>query len=573
MISINSVNELGYATALCRREGIPYWLILQHALNHYFPADEAERARFERVVAGAARVVCVSRHNRRVLELAAGPRPAQRPDGHQRRDPRLPGPRRRRRRRQPGPGRRHRSTPLPRPAQPGTQGPAPPSGGPVGPAWAARDWRLRLVGGGPHAAQVARLVDYYGIARGRVEVCGHRDDVIAEVADSDLLVMPSLSEGTPYAMVEAMACGRPAVGTPVGGIPELVAEGRTGWLAESTEAPHLAAALERAWSDRRDWPRYGAEARRGWPPGSTWTGPSAARRRPPARRTAIEGADAGRVRPGGVPTGPAPRPQSAVAFSEREDLNQEGGLPRCHDTTTLEAAAPGEQGVGARLAVHLQPRPDAGLRAGAPSPVRRGGQRPGGPEPGRDRDHLGPGLLGEAPCYPELIDAVEQLSAPTRRTGWRRPARPRRTRSPGTTTPSTSPFWARDAAPTSRTSTRFALQAPIVDVANAYFNMFTRVSYFNIWHTFSTPVHARATQLWHRDPEDRYILKVFLYLSDVDDGAGPFTYAAGSHPRRGCAGSRRSPPTPTVRGGATTGRWPRSSRRSGGSRAPGPGAR
>ena len=68
--------------------------------------------------------------------------------------------------------------------------------------------------------------------------------------------------------------------------------------------------------------------------------------------------------------------------------------------------------------------------------------------------------------------------------------------------------------------------------------MFTKISYFNIWHTFSTPVHARATQLWHRDPEDRYILKVFLYLSDVDDGAGPFTYAAGSHPK---AKLRREP--------------------------------
>jgi glycosyltransferase involved in cell wall biosynthesis len=130
-----------------------------------------------------------------------------------------------------------------------------------GRAWAGRDWRLRLVGGGPHAAQLARLVDYYGIARDRVEVRGHRDDVIAEVADSDLLVMPSLSEAGPYVMVEAMACGRPAVGTPVGRIPELVAEGRTGWLAESTEAAHLAAALERAWADRRDWPRCGAEAR------------------------------------------------------------------------------------------------------------------------------------------------------------------------------------------------------------------------------------------------------------------------------------------------------------------------
>jgi hypothetical protein len=40
-----------------------------------------------------------------------------------------------------------------------------------------------------------------------------------------------------------------------------VVEGRTGWLSESTEAAHLASALERAWSARGSWPRCGAEAR------------------------------------------------------------------------------------------------------------------------------------------------------------------------------------------------------------------------------------------------------------------------------------------------------------------------
>ena len=78
---------------------------------------------------------------------------------------------------------------------------------------------------------------------------------------------------------------------------------------------------------------------------------------------------------------------------------------------------------------------------------------------------------------------------------------------------------------------RFAIEDPVLEVANAYFGMDTKLSYYNVWHTFSTPVRARSTQLWHKDPEDRYILKVFLYLSDVDDGAGPFTYAAGSHPK------------------------------------------
>jgi glycosyltransferase involved in cell wall biosynthesis len=64
----------------------------------------------------------------------------------------------------------------------------------------------------------------------------------------------------PFALLEAMAAGRPAVGTPVGGIPEVIREGETGWLAASTEAVDVAAALERAWLARAEWPTVGRRA-------------------------------------------------------------------------------------------------------------------------------------------------------------------------------------------------------------------------------------------------------------------------------------------------------------------------
>lgn len=76
---------------------------------------------------------------------------------------------------------------------------------------------------------------------------------------------------------------------------------------------------------------------------------------------------------------------------------------------------------------------------------------------------------------------------------------------------------------------RFALQDPILDVANAYFGMYTRMRQYNVWHNFVNQAPPRQSQLWHRDREDRQILKVFVYLKDVDDGAGPFTYAPGTH--------------------------------------------
>jgi hypothetical protein len=76
---------------------------------------------------------------------------------------------------------------------------------------------------------------------------------------------------------------------------------------------------------------------------------------------------------------------------------------------------------------------------------------------------------------------------------------------------------------------RFALQRPVLDVANGYLGMLSRLRYYNVWHTFASTAKARESQLWHRDREDLYIVKMFVYLDDVDEGAGPFTYARGTH--------------------------------------------
>lgn len=76
---------------------------------------------------------------------------------------------------------------------------------------------------------------------------------------------------------------------------------------------------------------------------------------------------------------------------------------------------------------------------------------------------------------------------------------------------------------------RLALHPQVLGIANEYFGMFTQVRYYNIWHTVTTQGEARESQLWHRDREDHLILKLFVYLSDIDDGAGPFTYAPGTH--------------------------------------------
>ena len=63
-----------------------------------------------------------------------------------------------------------------------------------------------------------------------VHFLGHRDDIPQLLSLSDLLVLPSYTEGLPLVILEAMAAGLPVVATPVGGIPEVVIHQETGFL-------------------------------------------------------------------------------------------------------------------------------------------------------------------------------------------------------------------------------------------------------------------------------------------------------------------------------------------------------
>jgi len=76
-------------------------------------------------------------------------------------------------------------------------------------------------------------------------------DIRSEIWESHhVLVMPSLLEGMPLALVEAMLCGRPALCSDVGGASELVQDGHNGFIAGSPFSSQLVEALEQAWSAR-----------------------------------------------------------------------------------------------------------------------------------------------------------------------------------------------------------------------------------------------------------------------------------------------------------------------------------
>ena len=72
---------------------------------------------------------------------------------------------------------------------------------------------------------------------------GERPDVEPLLKAMDVFVLSSREEGIPNALLEAMAAGRPSVATAVGGTPEVLEDGRTGWLVPSRSPEALAAAL------------------------------------------------------------------------------------------------------------------------------------------------------------------------------------------------------------------------------------------------------------------------------------------------------------------------------------------
>jgi len=105
-----------------------------------------------------------------------------------------------------------------------------------------------LVGEGAGRAALEQQAASLGIGD-RVIFTGFRTDVPAVLADLDLFAMPSHAEGLCTAAVEAMAAGLPVIGTSVGGLVEVVADGQTGLLVPPKNPEALAGAIRRLMAD------------------------------------------------------------------------------------------------------------------------------------------------------------------------------------------------------------------------------------------------------------------------------------------------------------------------------------
>lgn len=125
----------------------------------------------------------------------------------------------------------------------------------------ASDARVRgiVVGGGPELTRIRAQAETAGDG---ITVLGERTDVPELMALADAVCLSSDIEAAPMTLVEAMASAKPVIATNVGGVPDLVVEGETGWLVAPSDSGAFAAAILELAADRDRGHVMGENARR-----------------------------------------------------------------------------------------------------------------------------------------------------------------------------------------------------------------------------------------------------------------------------------------------------------------------
>jgi glycosyltransferase involved in cell wall biosynthesis len=124
-----------------------------------------------------------------------------------------------------------------------------------------RDFSAVLVGDGPERPRLEALIARHGLHE-RVHLPGylpHPDRLLEEM---DLMVLPSHTEGLPNAVLEALLMEVPVLATRVGGTPEVVTDGETGFLVAPQAPAELAGGIVRFLDRREDWQETARAGRR-----------------------------------------------------------------------------------------------------------------------------------------------------------------------------------------------------------------------------------------------------------------------------------------------------------------------
>ena len=123
------------------------------------------------------------------------------------------------------------------------------------------DTHFVFVGDGPLASTLRESIARFELAD-RVHLAGLRRDVAPVLNDMDVMVSSSHSEAMPLAVMEAMASGLPVVATRVGGVPDMVDQGESGWLVAPNDFEEITTRLHQILATPGELVRMSAAARR-----------------------------------------------------------------------------------------------------------------------------------------------------------------------------------------------------------------------------------------------------------------------------------------------------------------------
>jgi L-malate glycosyltransferase len=126
--------------------------------------------------------------------------------------------------------------------------------------WKYQNWVLNLYGEGPDKPFIEDLIRYYGLTD-KVFLKGYSNNIDDIWRQNQLLIMPSINEGTPISLLTAIVAGRAALVTNVGGNAEYVLNDKTGFVSEAPTFNCLNEALNRAWLRKAEWEALGLAAR------------------------------------------------------------------------------------------------------------------------------------------------------------------------------------------------------------------------------------------------------------------------------------------------------------------------
>lgn len=118
--------------------------------------------------------------------------------------------------------------------------------------------KVVIVGEGPDRSEIEGMIQRLGL-QSSVILAGQRSDMPAVYAAMDVFVLPSLNEGLPMTILEAMAASKPVIATRVGAIPKVIQDGETGLLVDPGDSDGLRNALARLLTDSGLCSRLGAE--------------------------------------------------------------------------------------------------------------------------------------------------------------------------------------------------------------------------------------------------------------------------------------------------------------------------